>query len=173
MTNNVESLLDELDEVREQLLVAIADLPDEALTRSHAVGRYAISDILVNLTIWEAELVTGLMRVDQGKKPSRLLEALANRQAFNQKRYLENVGRDLDRVFDDLQQVRVQLESWLDTIPERALFDSKRYSWLGGRSLASLIREITVENELKYVPLIQAYVNQMASSNGHTGNNNE
>lgn len=157
----VEKLLDQLDETREQLLVQIAELSDEQLLQPNAVGKYSIADILVNLTVWEAELVTGLMRVDQGKRPSKLLDAMKNRKAYNQKRYQENQGRDLDRIFDDLQQVRMKLETWLDTFSAKTLTDKKRFRWLNGRSLLTLIEELTVQNEKKYLPLIGAYVNQL------------
>lgn len=156
----VEKMMDRLDETREALLLLLAELPDEALLQPGAIGSYSIADVLVNLTAWEAELITGLMRVDQGKRPSNLLDAMANRKAYNQKRHRENVGRDLDRVFDDLQQVRMQLETWLDTFSEKTLTNKRKFNWLNGRSLLDLIEELTVQNEKKYLPLIAAYVNQ-------------
>lgn len=137
--------------------MAIAELPDEALLQTNAVGRFSIADILVNLTVWEAELVTGLMRLDQGKKPGALLAALANRKEYNHKRYEENQGRSLDRIFDDLQKVRIELEGWLETFSERALTNPKRYPALNGRSLREIIEQVTIENESRYLPLIAAF----------------
>lgn len=156
----VDDLIDKLDATREQLLVAIAELPDEALLQPNAIGKFSVGDVLVNITAWEAELVTGMMRLDQGKKPDKLLEAVANRQAYNQKRYQENKDRDLDLIFDDLQQVRVQLESWLEQFSERALTDKKRYKWFKGRSLLQMIEDVTFKNEGRYVPLMTAFATQ-------------
>lgn len=156
--------MERLDETREEMLVLLAELPDEALLQPNAIGKFSIADVLVNLTVWEAELITGLMRIDQGKRPSNLLDALANRKAYNQKRYRENIGRDLDRVFVDWQQARMQLETWLDTFSAKTLTSKNKYSWLNGRSLLDLIEELTVQNEKKYLPLIAAFVNQHQES---------
>lgn len=156
----MEKLLDELDGVRERLLTAVDPLPDAALTQPNAIGRYAIADVLVNLTVWEAELVTGMMWLDQGKKPANLLVAMADRKRFNRERFQENRGRDLDRIFDDLQQVRVQLESWLESFSENSLTNAKKYPWFQGKSLAAVIAALTYENEAKYVPLIEAFAMQ-------------
>ena len=160
----MDDLLDQLDVTREKLLIAIAELPDEALMLPDVIGRFSIADVLVNLTVWEAELVTGLMRIDQGKKPAKLLSAMGNRKAYNQKRHKENQGRDLDRIFDDLQQVRVQLEGWLEQFSEKSLTDKKRYKWLNGRSLAQVIEELTFANEARYIPLIVSFVNAQQES---------
>ena len=121
MTSQVEHLLDALDNSRERLLVALDRPADEALLAPNTVGNWSVADLLVQLTAWESELVTGLMRVSQGKKPARLLAALANAEEYGRLRHKENVGRDLDRIFDDLPQVRVQLEEWLEEFSEKQL----------------------------------------------------
>jgi len=155
--NDVEQLLGALDATREQLLVALEMLPDEALTQPGVVGEWSVADILVNLTAWESEVVTALMQMEQGKRPAGLLNALAQADAYNQARYHENRGRDLDRVFDDLMKVRLELEEWLETLDDRDLKDKKRYKWLDGRSLAQLITQATIENERRYLPDIARF----------------
>ncbi len=153
----IEDLLDQLDQTRVQLLVAIDPLPDAALLQAGANGRFSIADLLALLTAWEAELVTALMRVDQGKKPEKLLDALANPKAFNEKRYQENKGRDLDRIFDDLQQVRVRLEGWIINFSERSLSNPKRYKWLRGYPLAQMIEDASFGNEADYLPELETF----------------
>ncbi|MCA9930295.1 MAG: ClbS/DfsB family four-helix bundle protein [Anaerolineales bacterium] len=162
--STMESLLDKLDETRMTLLEAIELLPDEALMHTNAIGRYSVADVLVNLTVWEAELVTGMMRLDQGKKPGTLVAALSNRQEYNQKRFAENQGRDLDRIFDDLQKVRVELEGWLEVFSERDLIQPKRFPWFGGKTLAQIIAEVTFENEKRYLPLLNAFAQKWQDS---------
>ena len=73
----VDKLLMQLDESRERLLIAIEPLPDLVLIKKGVVGQWSIADILVNLTVWEAELVTGLMKIERGQKPGRLLVCIA------------------------------------------------------------------------------------------------
>ncbi|MBK8903745.1 MAG: ClbS/DfsB family four-helix bundle protein [Anaerolineaceae bacterium] len=158
MTSTVEKLLDELDSVRERLLVAVDELPDEALLAPNTIGSWSVADLLVQQTAWESELVTGLMQIAQGKKPARLLAALDNREEYGRLRYEENQGRDLDRIFDDLPQVRMQLEEWLEEFSEKQLSQKGHYPWLKNQSLAQLIARVTYEQELRTLPLVEAVV---------------
>ncbi|MCP5099776.1 MAG: DinB family protein [Chloroflexi bacterium] len=155
--STVETLLDKLDQTRVYLLVAIESLSDDALLVPETIGRFSIAELLVHLTAWEAELVTGLMQIDQGKKPTKLLNALANKKAYSKQRHQEMKGRNLDLVFDDLQKVRLQLEKRIDHFSERSLSDSNRYKWLKGKSIAQLVKTTTFANEARFVPLIEAY----------------
>ena len=156
MSSIIEKLLDALDSSRERLLIALDELPDEALTTPQTVGRWSVADLLVQQTAWESELVTGLMRISQGKKPARLLAALNNAEEYGRLRYEENKGRDLDRIFDDLPQVRVQVEEWLEEFSEKQLSKKGHFAWLKNRSLADLIAELTYEHELRYLPQVEA-----------------
>ena len=70
--STLEFLLDALDTARERLLVAIEPLEDEALLEKNVAGDWSIADILTNLTAWESELVTGLSKLDQNKRPEQL-----------------------------------------------------------------------------------------------------
>ena len=86
MSSTIEKLLDALDSSRERLLVALDALPDEALLAPNTVGHWSVADLLVQQTAWESELVTGLMRISQGKKPVRLLAALDNAEEYGRLR---------------------------------------------------------------------------------------
>ena len=155
-----EQLLDALDNNREKLLVAIEPLPDEALHEKQAVGEWSVSDVLINITAWEAELVTGLMRIQQNKRPDRLLDALMDPGEYDERCFAENQDRDLDQVFVDLQQVRVQVEEWILEFSERELSNPHRYQWLKGKALKDLIAAATFDREKKVVPLLQLYAQQ-------------
>jgi hypothetical protein len=153
MSSLIENLLDALDSSRERLLVALDELPDEALLAPNTVKPvsgegnigWSVADLLVQQTAWESELVTGLMHISQGKKPTRLLAALENSEEYGRLRYEENKGRELDRIFDDLPQVRMQVEEWLEEFSENQL-----------SSLADLIAQLTYEHELRYLPQVEA-----------------
>ena len=155
--SKLEQILDQLDRSRERLLVAVEPLSDEALLQPGAVGRFSVADLLVHLTVWESELVTGLMRLSQGAKPGSLLAALARPDAHSQQWYEAHQGRDLDRIFDDLQAVRVQLEGWLEEFSDRDLTDPRRYHWFKGNSLAQVIEETTFGKETAYLPAVEAF----------------
>jgi hypothetical protein len=155
-----EQLFDALDNSREKLLIAIELLPDEALFEKRAVGEWSIDDVLVNITAWEAELVTGLMRIRQNKRPDKLLAALKDPSEFDRRQYAEIQGRDLDQIFLDLQQVRVQVEEWILEFSERELNNPRRYPWLKGKALHEIIASATFEREKKFIPLVQLFSQQ-------------
>lgn len=152
-----EQLYEALDASRERLLVAIDELPDEALLQPGVVGEWSVRDLLVHLTLWEAELVTGLMKAKQGKRPEQLLAAEADRQAFNTSRHQENLGRDLDIIFKDLQGVRYQLEQWLEEFSYQELNSQQRYKWLNGKPLWQLIAETSFAHENAHLPALEQF----------------
>jgi len=151
------ALQERLDDVRMRFLQALAPLPDEALLQTGAVGEWSIADVLSHFINWEAELITGLMRIDQGKRPARLLQALEDRDAYNAEQYEEMKGRDLDRIFDDLQQVRQQLEGWLEEFSRSQLESPDSYRWLHGRPLWKLIASASFEHEATHLEEIEAF----------------
>lgn len=153
----LEDLLDRLDAARERTLMALEMLPDEALTQPGSIGRWAIADLLSILTAWDAEVVTGLMQLQGGKAPERLLAALRNPDVYNAQRYQDAQGRDLDAIFDDFQASRLHLEEWLSRFSERALGDPRHYKALGGEALGRLIARATHEHEARYLPFLTTF----------------
>ncbi len=152
-----ETLLDQLDMTREQLLMALEYLPDEALLEPAIDDNWTAAGLLSVLTAWDAELVTGMMRLKQGKRPERLLAALADPDAYSAARYAENQGRDLDVIFDDFQHARLQLETWIEEFSDKALSSPDQYKALGGRPLRSLIGAATFQNEARYIPALRTF----------------
>lgn len=152
-----EDLLDRLDETRERLLVALEPLPDAALLTPGVIGRWSVADLLSILTAWDAEVVTGLLRLKQGKSPDKLLAALRNPDAYNAGRFEDAQGRDLDVIFDDFQGARLHLEDWLGEFSERALTDPRHYKALEGVALGRLIAQATYEHEARYFPFLQLF----------------
>ena len=157
MNDRLEKLFERLDDSRERLLVTIESLPDQALLLQNAVGEWRVADVIANLTAWEAEVVTGLMRLKQGKRPGKWLAALDDPQGYDAKRYEENKGRDLDRIFADFQRVRVQLEGWLERFSEEELGERKRFKWFKGASLEEMVAKSTFERELRFVPALERF----------------
>jgi len=153
----LEDLLDQLDAARERTLIALETLPDEALTQPGVIGRWAIADLLSILTAWDAEVVTGLLRLQQGKPPEKLLAAVANPNLYNAARYQDAQGRDLEVIFEDFQGARLHLEEWLSELSEKALSDPKHYKTLGGVSLGKIIAKATYEHEARYMPFLVSY----------------
>ncbi len=152
-----EEILDQLDSSREKLLVLLEPLPDEALISPGVIAAWTIADILAHLTAWESELVTALMRIDQGKKPKRLLDAYDDVDGYNAQRFSENKGRDLDRIFADWHDVRLQLEDWLEAFNDKQLNDPQRFRWANGKALVDIIKENSWEHEAEHLPEIARF----------------
>jgi hypothetical protein len=157
MNSALEELLDQLDATRERTLMALEPLPDEALVAPGVIGRWSIADLLSILTAWDAEVVTGLLRLKQGKAPERLLAAVANHDLYNAGRYQDAQGRDLDVIFEDFQGSRLHLEEWLSELSERALTAPGHYKTLDGQPLGRLIARATYEHEARYLPFLRTY----------------
>jgi hypothetical protein len=153
----LEDLLDRLDATRERTLMALETLPDEALLAPGVIGRWSIADLLSILTAWDAEVVTGLLRLKQGKPPEKLLAAVANPDLYNAGRYQDAQGRDLEVIFEDFQGARLHLEEWLSELSERALTDPRHYKVLGGQALGRLVARATYEHEARYLPFLTTY----------------
>jgi hypothetical protein len=153
----LEDLLDQLDATRESTLVALETLPDEALQAPGVIGRWSIADLLSILTAWDAEVVTGLLRLKAGRVPERLLAAVANPDLYNAARYQDAQGRDLETIFNDFQGARMHLEEWLGELSERALTDPRHFKTLGGKPLGRLIAQATYEHEARYLPFLTTF----------------
>ena len=161
-------ILDELDKNRERLLLAIEELPDEALLEPGVMDEWSIADILAHLAAWESEMVTGLMQINQGKRPSKMIAAFTNVDAYNAERYTENKERDLERIFDDLQGVRVQLEQWLEEFSERDLNEADRYKWSEGITLAHIIKENSYGHDAEHLTQIEAFAARWLAEHGQS-----
>jgi hypothetical protein len=163
---NRDELFEALDSAREQLLLAIEALPDEALLQPGVMDEWSIADVLAHLIAWESEMVTGLLRIDQGKTPTRLLAAFSDIDDYNSNRYQENKGRDLGRIFEDLQGVRIQLEDWLAEFSDRDLNDPERYAWSKGLPLWHIIAENSFRHETEHLPDIKAFAARWPAGSG-------
>jgi hypothetical protein len=168
---SMDDLQERLESSRERLLVALEPLPDEALLEPDAIGHWSIADLLAHLATWESELVTALMRLQQGRKPEPFLQAVADRDAYNARRYAENKGRDLDRIFADFQGVRVHLEQWVDEFNRRDLNQRGRHAWFPNESLAEVISRYSVEHEESHLPAVEAYAERWLAGAEATARN--
>ena len=155
--STLEDLLDRLDATRERTLVALETLPDEALMTPGVIGRWSVADLLSILTAWDSEVVTGLLRLKQGKSPENLLAAVANPDRYNAARFEDAQGRLLDVIFEDFQGARLHLEEWLSELTESALSNPRHYKALKGVALSRLIAQSTYEHEARYLPFLTSF----------------
>lgn len=162
--SRIEQLQEQMGRQRVRLLEAIEPLPDEAMLAPNAIGDWSVAGLLGILTAWDAEVVTGLMRLEQNKKPEKLLAALAKPDAYDRQAYDDNLTRDLDAIFDDFFRVRRQLEEWLEYFSNNDMANPKRFPWFG-RPLADVIAGATWQQEKVYADKLQAFAERWLAEN--------
>ena len=153
-----DEILEHLENTRIELLELLEPIPDKNLIEAGFIGDWSIADVLTHIIAWESELVTLFMQIDRGKKPDKWLRAVQDIEGYNAQRYLENRGRELGRIFDDLQGVRLQLEGWLEEFDDDQLNDPNRFDWANGRPLWLIIKESSFGHEAEHIKSMKAYI---------------
>lgn len=153
-----DEILEQLENTRIQLLELLEPIPNEVLIEPGAFGDWSIADVLAHIAAWESELVTMLLQIDRGQKPEKWLTSVRDIDGYNHQRYLENQGRAPDRIFDDLQGVRRQLEGWLEEFDDRQLNDPKAFGWAKGNPLWLIIKESSFGHEAEHIEEINSFL---------------
>lgn len=153
---NKTELLQALAEARAELEAALAGVPEaDWLTPGAAGDEWTVKDVLSHLAACEAEVVTGLARVRQGKPPGKVHHTPDEVQAQNARWHAEYKDRPLDRVRADFQGVRRQLLRQVEAFTEQDLAAPRR--WLKGAALADWVREEIVEHDVEHARDLRAW----------------
>lgn len=155
-----EEIFENLETTRIQLLQALEPLPDEAFYEPGVMDQWSLADILNHLMAWESELVTALQRIKQGQAPVRMLAALKDIDGYNQRRFEEIKGRNIDQILADFHALRLQLEEWLDEFSDKDLNDPKRFKWSDGHPLWKLVEGNSFGHEQQHLADIERFSNQ-------------
>lgn len=145
---NKQELLANLEESRLEFDEVLASIPKEDFSTPGVCGDWSIKDLLVHLTLWEAELIRMLWQIRQGEKPStgQLLPA-AGIETLNHKWYRQYKNRSLESAQDDFDAIREQTIRRVKEFSSLELFEANHYSWSKSTSLARFILESTTEHE--------------------------
>lgn len=156
---DVDTILEELEEKREQFLEAIDGLPEAALLEAGVVGEWSIKDLIAHLSMWEAWLVKLLWQISQGQAPTRLYPA-GDIDQVNAAWRDQAKERTLEQVFEDYRQVRKQTIRRLQSFSERDLNDPQRYPWADGHPLLDLVADNTFGHEAEHTAQVLAWRQQ-------------
>lgn len=155
-TRKVE-LLTRLKHDRQELLETIAGIPQSVMIQPGVVGPWSLKDILVDLTLREAELVTLLFQARQGQKPSTLQVSTVAVDEINARWYEENRERPLDRALADFGAVRQQTIRRVEEFSEADLTRSDRFPWAGSKPLSVWIAADTFVHEAEHLEQIRKW----------------
>ncbi|OGO71165.1 MAG: hypothetical protein A2Z37_06955 [Chloroflexi bacterium RBG_19FT_COMBO_62_14] len=149
-----EAVISSLKTTRESLLSAIEGLDNETMLEPGVIGDWSIKDILVHLSLWEAELVTLLWQARQGRRPTTAQLGDESVDDLNARWYQMHKDRDLAQVLDDFHAVRHQTLRRVDGFSDRELTDPELFPWLNGESLEQWIDSDSFGHEAEHVAQI-------------------
>ena len=161
---NKAEFLSALDESHEDYLELLQKLSDEQLIRSNSIGEWSFKDVLVHLSMWEAEAIKMLFQARQGLTPKNLFSANIDENEQNRVWVEASYDRSLERVMDDFTIIREQTIRRLDAFTEKELSDPARFPWLHGRSLLSMIQEYILDHEKMHAKDLQDWLNRQSIS---------
>ncbi|HUF37242.1 MAG TPA: ClbS/DfsB family four-helix bundle protein [Anaerolineales bacterium] len=147
---NKEELITALEAGREALEKSLEGLSEEQYLRPGLFGEWTVKDLLVHLTMWEAQLITVLFRAGAGRKPDTAHFAGGARSSLNARWLAEHKDRPLERAIEDFEGIRNQTIRRIGELAESDLADPKRFPWLGGQALWQWVHEHTVEHEARH-----------------------
>jgi hypothetical protein len=150
-------ILSSLITSREAMLKALEGLDDEQMLSPDVTGEWSIKDILVHLSLWEAELVTLLWQARQGRKPTTAQLSPETVDELNARWYVTHKDRALTQVMDDFQAVRHQTARRVDGFSDNELGDPKLFAWLDGEPLEHWIAEDSYGHEAEHMAQIVAW----------------
>ena len=160
-----DTLIERLADSRDEFLDLLDGLDEEVLTRPGVSETRTIKDLLIHLTLWEAQLITLLFRMGAGKKPDTAHFRKQPRADINAQWQKQHTDRPLEKVLDDFSTIRNQTIRRIESIPARDLETPGKYAWSGSKSLQDWILRDTVEHEQLHLAEIRAWLERHSPAN--------
>lgn len=157
----LETWMAALRAAREKFDAALARVPTEHFESAGVVGDWTVKDVLAHLTVRESRVITLLFQIERGGKSQPLENSPTARLKQNDRDYVDQKDRPLDRVQMDFRGVHVQLVKRVGLLagaPESGFFDRRRYPSLGGQSLAEYVFTNTAVHEDEHRLEIEAWL---------------
>jgi uncharacterized protein (TIGR03083 family) len=146
-----------LDESRKRLTAVIEGLSEEEMQLPTLAGEWSVKDVLIHLTMWEAELIKLLWQTSQGMRPNTAHFSKDSIDDINANWFEANLARSLDRVMEDFHGVRRQTLRRLENFTDDELNDTERFPWLKGLSLGEKIARSTYKHEAEHEQQIKIW----------------
>jgi len=148
------AVLSELNASREAMLKTLEGLDDDQMVEPGVIGDWSVKDILVHLSLWEAELVTLLWQARQGRKPTTAQLSPDTVDELNARWYPMHKDRALNQVLEDFHAVRRQTARRVDGFTDKELADPGLFPWLDGEPLGHWIAEDSYGHEAEHMAQI-------------------
>lgn len=134
-------VLEAIDREREAWERLLAEVGEARMIEPGAMGEWSFKDLAAHLTGWRARSLRRLeaTALNQPEPPSPWPDGLSNDDEINDWIYEENRDRLLGEVIDESRESYARLAEIVQLLPDDALTDPARFSWLEGTSLADAI----------------------------------
>ncbi|MFN2195849.1 MAG: ClbS/DfsB family four-helix bundle protein [Anaerolineales bacterium] len=159
-----QDLVDLLENSHAAILDLLDRLDEDQLVEPDAIGIWSVKDLLVHLTLWEAELITMLFQVRRGQTPSTLHFSQLSDDEINAQWYRDYRDRDLEAALDDYYSIRAQTIRRVNEFSDRDLFEPRRYRWAGEHPLHDWLAGSTYEHEEEHLPELKQYVERITQN---------
>lgn len=159
-----DKLVHLLETGRDEINDLLDMLDDEDFFEPAAIGPWTVKDLLVHLTLWEAQLVTLLWQAKRGQRPTTVHFDGESDDEINTRWYQENTERPLAIVMDDFYGVRNQTIRRVEEFSEADLNDPTRYPWLNNHPLVDWIAENSYKHDNEHLAELQMFVARKKSN---------
>ncbi|MCI0710150.1 MAG: ClbS/DfsB family four-helix bundle protein [Chloroflexi bacterium] len=152
-----QELVEDYQNARQKLMDVLDGLEDDAFLRPGAVGIWSVKDTLAHLTAWESELVTALVRIENGNKGAPKIAQVDDLDEFNEELYRQNARRGMQVIWDDLVGIKKHLIEAIQALSDKTLDDNRIFPWMEGEALSYLIYENAIWHEEEHAEDILAW----------------
>ena len=142
-----KELVEDYQNARQKLMEVLDGLADDAFLRPGAVGIWSVKDTLAHLTAWESELVTALVRIENGNKGVPRIAQVDDIDEFNEELYRQNTRRGMQVIWDDFMGIKKHLIEAIQALSDKTLDDNRIFPWMEGEALSYLIYENAIWHE--------------------------
>lgn len=140
-------LIYEYEIARAKFMHAINGLEEEDLLISGAVGHWSIKDVMAHLTAWESELITALVRIENGNASIPNIVKIDDIDEWNDEQYEASTQRGLDVIWDDFMGIKKHMVEAIESLDETILMDNRKFPWMEGEALSYLVYENAIWHE--------------------------
>ena len=153
-----KELISNLEKSRADFLEIINAIPEEGFELPGVIGSWAVKDILVHLTRWEAEIIKLIWQVGKGIQPTTAHFDQFSVAETNERWYQESRNRSLKMVMSDFLGVRNQTIRRVKELSQVELTDPNRFSSLNGKPLWEWIAGDSIDHETEHGEEIKSWL---------------
>ena len=156
--SNKQELIADLKTVYDDWERLLGAAADKQLVTRRVTSEWTLKDLVAHLMAWQQLSIARMQAAMAGRDPelpawlggADPFYANENVDVFNAKIYAIHQARPWPEVHRDWQEGFAHLLKLAETIPDEALFDDNRYTWLRGGALSGVL-EGTCEHHREHL----------------------